>query len=941
MKIVIVFTKANVHLIEYCERYNYDYKITSDSRNLTDLLLTPHSKHQRMLVIQDHVKWIGEDPIDIKLDGYPFALCAWDLGVIYFDLFHPDIDLFLENLSISGDFWEAWENVPHKIKYAEVESPKKRYLRNAPTTYPFKHYNSKTNYDFFNFNGKNTQVEKKQKTTFVISATEQSIKIGVASIILPRIELPFLEEWIEHLIDIGVSNIKLYNNGLISVQTEVKSDLDREEKKYKWAKKPYANYNLNKSDSAILKELYNLADNYEQVEIVDWAYGVDHKYKYPLSQMMMVKNVVKDKDTKWLFIDPDEFIDLKRDATLQEFIKRKKLQDTQGVHLLSKIYEERETGRRTLSIKRWSMEDTATKCLVSAPLDWKSWDIHNLKGKEQSYIADRKEIEIMHFCGNPIMHYDEPRKKRYLKAGSPKFKNAEKLAKTDITTFIFNWAGHFKNAVKLENEIKKYSNVIVINSDKEESLPHWVNISEDNYFSGQMLTAINLHSGHKGNFAHIQADCTYDNWEEVYQRADEELSQEQVGIYAPNIDYTPYTDDVVNVRDPNMRGLAYVANTDESVWFLKKEIIDKLKLIEEIFKGNKYGYGWDLVACALAWTSRKLVVRDYLHTINHPKSKGYSDSNATEEMVELLDKLPSHLSRCINTMRSNPKKIYDIYVEGKEQKEFTEKLCVVLVTTQKERDRGDVEKCLDAYFAQETSPYQIDLIISFSQGEVQDYEHLKKYESYDTINNVIIISQQLSDLDDCYIRTPEEAKRRRGNIPSLGASAGANNLFFDTMIPLMRGSYEYYLMIETDSMPIVPNWIMYCISYLKGKKFLIGGSQYKGNSDLGEFEIWQGHLNGIAFYKKSLKLAWLLSKTREFIKYQVMVKNKIFLNFDCAIHLYLSTAKGLKYFRNPSMPQNHLIDTPIITNMSLPSDKDTTLKEVLRKYPQTIILHKK
>ncbi len=123
---------------------------------------------------------------------------------------------------------------------------------------------------------------------------------------------------------------------------------------------------------------------------------------------------------------------------------------------------------------------------------------------------------------------------------------------------------------------------------------------------------------------------------------------------------------------------------------------------------------------------------------------------------------------------------------------------------------------------------------------------------------------------------------------------------------------------------------------------LKGRSQDKGNHELpDEHESWTGHLNGIAIYRKSRKLKYLLIKSREFIKYQVKYKSEYFLSFDCAIHLYLSTRKGLRFFRNLKTPWNWIIDTPIITNMTLPNDKLIEITEVQQRQPFSIILHQK
>ena len=42
------------------------------------------------------------------------------------------------------------------------------------------------------------------------------MKIKLHTLILPRLEVFFLEEWIEHNLQLGVDEIYIYENGLVS-----------------------------------------------------------------------------------------------------------------------------------------------------------------------------------------------------------------------------------------------------------------------------------------------------------------------------------------------------------------------------------------------------------------------------------------------------------------------------------------------------------------------------------------------------------------------------------------------------------------------------------------------------------------------------------------------------------------------------------------------------
>lgn len=936
---IFVFSEKNKNTLSYCIKYGYSYLVTSEIKNLLNLLEKFIYSHDKIIIIQDHVKWISEQEVDIRLDGKAFAVCKWDLGVICLDLRHKDTKSFIHLFRTHKEFWKTWSCIK-STEYKEVERAKKIF-RNPLTKYNFKNYNSLDDWNLFNFDGSNTKVETYKKTTFVYthSIPIQHINIAIATIILPRIELPWLNEWINYHKKIGVTKFLIYNNGFVSEDTQYKSKLDSFEKQYKWSKKPNCYYITDKHNEEVTKELYNLATAHPEVEIVEWVKGVNHGYSYPESQMQMVYDSCKDKKYKWLYIDPDEFLQLHKNTSIQEYLVNSNNLETLSLRIPSKLFSERKLGKPVSSITTWSMNEEMRKCLVSGEVSRDS-TIHELNVGTSHKYATREDIEIYHYCGSPLDHKDESRIQKYKEQGYPSFdKKIYQKKINKIVTFIFSWTGQFENAKKLEKEISKFSKVIVVNSDEDNTKENWVNISNNDYFTNQIKKALDLFDG--DILAHIQADCTYDGWESLYSHADKELSKGTTGIYAPNIDYTPFKSEVVDIKhyEGNMK---YVSCTDETMWFIHKDVIRLSSEYHYLFDNNKLGYGWDLLMASVSWINELLVVRDYNHTITHPQSKGYSDTEARDQMRDTLKKAPYPIASCIKDIKGDHLNIYNKYIKKDiKEKVYTTKLAVVLVATERELINGDVRRCLDCYIQESTSLHKIDFFIFFNKGEEHKFEDLKRYEMYSCVNKVLIKSHKLSNLDDIYIRTPEEVKAKKV-IPTLGASAGANNLFFNSMIPLMDEKYNNYLMIETDSRPLKQNWIDRIIEYSESNKFLIGGSQYKGNSELpNEHEPWTGHLNGIAIYRKSKKLKYLLVKSKEFIKFQVKHKSEYFLSFDCAIHLYISTRKGLRFFRNLKTPWNWIKDTSIITNMSLPQDKLIEINEVQRRFPDTIILHQK
>jgi hypothetical protein len=274
---------------------------------------------------------------------------------------------------------------------------------------------------------------------------------------------------------------------------------------------------------------------------------------------------------------------------------------------------------------------------------------------------------------------------------------------------------------------------------------------------------------------------------------------------------------------------------------------------------------------------------------------------------------------------------------------FSNQLAVVLLNTQREYLAGHTHKCLDAFFKTTASiDKKIDLLIYFNKGNISEYNDLLEYKNCANVNDVKIYSHELSDLDDLYARTPKELEQMNlPKVPELGGSAGPNNLFFNTMIPLVSSEYRDLLMLEPDTQPIQDCWIDKVVEYCDSEKFLVAGSCYRGKQDLYTFGSWTGHLNGVAIYRNTPMLGLLFKYAKMLIQKEVELLDNNFISFDVAMHTFVCTLDGRKHFNNRDLPHNQLIDCPIISNYSLPQDTDTTIESVKQKYPKTIILHKK
>jgi hypothetical protein len=198
-----------------------------------------------------------------------------------------------------------------------------------------------------------------------------------------------------------------------------------------------------------------------------------------------------------------------------------------------------------------------------------------------------------------------------------------------IHPFIFNWVGHYDRTIKLEAEfLKIFEKVTVINSDEKNQEDRWVNISEDAYFTEQFINAINIFDG--DIMLHVQADASSDQWKEIVFSALVLNYKYDWGIYAPNVDYTTYIPENVDLKDIE-KGVKNVLFTDCTTWFLDRSVIEEFKNYLHVFGKTKYGWGVCRIASSISLKLKKPILRDYRYTIDHPKNTNYNTDKALEE----------------------------------------------------------------------------------------------------------------------------------------------------------------------------------------------------------------------------------------------------------------------------------------------------------------------
>lgn len=232
------------------------------------------------------------------------------------------------------------------------------------------------------------------------------------------------------------------------------------------------------------------------------------------------------------------------------------------------------------------------------------------------------------------------------------------LTLSDIQPFIFNWKNQFERTCKIEDDLKSiFNDIIVINSDDNNTRDGWVNIGDESYFSDQFKKAFELFPKNKKVFLHIQGDTHYDKWVDLVKDSIKYYEKYEWGIYTPditNIWYTSENTDIYDVEseDENIR---LIANPDETVWFIHSDIIDEFnnRNLMEMFRDNKLGWGWDLVFSSLCFLSKRTIIRDYNHKVEHQIGTNYNKELAVQEMMVSYAFLENDIRECIGYIKGD------------------------------------------------------------------------------------------------------------------------------------------------------------------------------------------------------------------------------------------------------------------------------------------------
>lgn len=242
--------------------------------------------------------------------------------------------------------------------------------------------------------------------------------------------------------------------------------------------------------------------------------------------------------------------------------------------------------------------------------------------------------------------------------------NFSQIRITDIQPFVFNWKNQFEKTCVIEDSLRQiFDKVTVINSDEENTRPGWVNLGDEAYFTAQFRKALELFDSDKKVLLHVQGDTVYHNYKQLVNDAKKYFNLYEWGVYAPdvkNVWYTSENSDINSIESGD-NNIKMVSCTDETVWFIHRDIIDDYysRGLTEIMTHEKMkmGWGWDLVLNGISFIMGRPVIRDYNHEVDHAQGTNYNKDKASEEMAILWSSLPNDLKECISYIKGDREKI--------------------------------------------------------------------------------------------------------------------------------------------------------------------------------------------------------------------------------------------------------------------------------------------
>jgi hypothetical protein len=209
-----------------------------------------------------------------------------------------------------------------------------------------------------------------------------------------------------------------------------------------------------------------------------------------------------------------------------------------------------------------------------------------------------------------------------------------------VSVFIISWEEKNSAALAIYDELQGFvEQLVVIYSAKDEAWnPNrkgWIRVPNSHFYGLKFCEVLKNFDGDL--LLQIQADATCEDWRALVRRMSQVFNSEAaLGVWAPTIDYTPFDLGLVRVLD-SLNGLVDVVMTDGIVWAIRKEVLNRLRLLD--YSINNFGWGIEWAAICYSYTHNLRVVIDETVLAQHPPGRGYPASEAARQMHRFLSQM--------------------------------------------------------------------------------------------------------------------------------------------------------------------------------------------------------------------------------------------------------------------------------------------------------------
>ncbi|WP_425102283.1 glycosyltransferase [Tropicibacter sp. S64] len=223
-----------------------------------------------------------------------------------------------------------------------------------------------------------------------------------------------------------------------------------------------------------------------------------------------------------------------------------------------------------------------------------------------------------------------------------------------IHAVIISWDGQHEKALeiarRLDGAVDRLSVIYSNTAGTSEDGPGtWVQVPQSWFFGRKFRAALDLVDPGEIQLQ-VQADVSYDDWPGLVADCAAAFDHPGVGVWAPDLTWTPYPTHEVAEGPFDGTPLTRVAQTDGVVWALAPRVAEQMRSLD--YTRNNLGWGIDWVAISYARQGGQHAVRDTKHRVTHPESRGYHGGEAAQHMKTFLAQLPEAMQTDILTLHA-------------------------------------------------------------------------------------------------------------------------------------------------------------------------------------------------------------------------------------------------------------------------------------------------